>query len=113
MTDFAALLQPDKGQPARTLHVVHPDDWADWLAHQPPRVRAIAAANRLTGKPGNAAILPGDNAADWSALLICNEAENSPWRIASRARSLPDGTYRPAAAAERKRGEWGKSGSVR
>src|SRR3546814_7136032 len=91
MTDFAALLQPDKGQPARTLHVVHPDDWADWLAHQPPRVRAIAAANRLTGKPGNAAILPGDNAEDWSALLICNEAENSPWRIASRARALPEG----------------------
>src|SRR3546814_3222232 len=94
MTDFAALLQPDKGQPARTLHVVHPDDWADWLAHQPPRVRAIAAANRLTGKPGNAAILPGDNAEDWSALLICNEAEKSPWRIASRARAPPQGTYR-------------------
>ena len=32
MTDFAALLAPDKGQTARTIHVVHPKDYADWLA---------------------------------------------------------------------------------
>ncbi len=96
MTDFAPLLQPDKGQPARTIHVVHPDDWAGWLAAQPPRVRAMAAAHRLTGKPGNAAILPGDDAEDWSALLVCNEEKTSPWRIASRAAALPEGTYRLA-----------------
>src|SRR5690242_16219965 len=104
MTDFAALLQPDKGQPARTLHLVHPDRWSDWLAGQPPRVRAIAAANGLTGKAGNAAILPGDAADDWSALLVCDEPGSSPWRIASRATALPAGTYRlaegePGAAA--------------
>src|SRR5690242_20475495 len=97
MTDFTALLQPDKGQPARTLHVVHPDAWADWLAAQPERVRAIVAANRLTGKPGNAAILPGDKPDDWSALLVCDEPDGSPWKIASRATALPEGTYRLAA----------------
>ncbi|WP_326524099.1 leucyl aminopeptidase family protein [Sphingomonas sp.] len=96
MTDFAALLQPDRGQPARDLHVVHPDDWADWLAAQPARVRSTVAAHALTGKPGNAAILPGDGAEDWSALLVCNEAETSPWRIASRGAALPEGTYRLA-----------------
>lgn len=96
MTDFAALLQPDKGQPARTLHVVHPDVWADWLAAQPERVRATAAAHRLTGKPGNAAILPGDKADDWSALLVCDEPTSSPWKIASRATALPEGVYRLA-----------------
>ena len=104
MTDFSALLQPDQGQPARTLHVVHPDRYADWLAGQPGRVRAMIAAHGLTGKAGNAAILPGDAADDWSALLVCDEPESSPWRIASRATALPAGTYRlaegePGAAA--------------
>ena len=96
MTDFAALLQPDRGQPATLLHVVHPDAWDEWLAGQPPRARAAVAAHALTGKPGNAAILPGDGAEDWSALLVCNEALSSPWRIASRAVALPEGIYRLA-----------------
>ena len=96
MTEFASLLQPDKGQAARTIHVVHPDQWTDWLAGQPERVRAIVAAHRLTGKAGNAAILPGDKADDWSALLVCDEPARSPWKIASRATALPEGTYRLA-----------------
>lgn len=96
MTDFAELLQPDRGQPARLIHIVHPDAWDGWLATQPPRVRAAVAANALTGKPGNAAILPGEGADDWSALLVCNEAPDSPWRFASRATALPEGTYRLA-----------------
>ncbi|MGN6377234.1 MAG: leucyl aminopeptidase family protein [Sphingomonas sp.] len=104
MTAFAALLQPDKGQAARTLHVVRPEHYADWLARQPERVRTMVAANGLTGKAGNAAILAGDSADDWSALLVCDEPESSPWRIASRATALPAGTYRlaegePGAAA--------------
>ncbi|KQN26427.1 aminopeptidase [Sphingomonas sp. Leaf33] len=97
MTDFSALLEPDRGQPATTLHVVHPDHWTDWLGNQPPRVRTAIAAAGLTGKPGNAAALPGEAAEDWSALLVCNESETSPWRIASRGAALPPGTYRLAA----------------
>ena len=96
MTDFASLLQPDRGQPARTLHVVRPADYAAWLAGQTPRVRASIAANGLTGKAGDAAVLPGEAAEDWAALLVCDEAARSPWRIASRGRALPPGTYRLA-----------------
>lgn len=96
MTDFTALLQPDRGQPARDIHVVHPDAFADWLAKQPPRVRTAVAANRVTGKPGNRAILPGDAAEDWAMLLVCNEDASSPWRIASLGDGLPEGTYRLA-----------------
>ncbi|MBA3878570.1 MAG: aminopeptidase [Sphingobium sp.] len=94
MTDFASLLQPDRGQPARTIDVVHPDDFAGWLSAQPPRVRALLAAQKITGKAGNRAILPGEAAEDWSALLVCDEAESSPWRIASQGEVLPEGTYR-------------------
>lgn len=97
MTDFAALLAPDRGQPARTLHVVHPEDWTTWLSAQTPRVRAIVAAHALTGKAGDKAFLPGEAAEDWSALLVCDEAPTSPWRIASQGSHLPEGTYRLAS----------------
>ena len=94
--DPAALLQPDRGQPARHIHVVHPDIWGDWLARQPPRIRTTVAAHRLTGKAGNRAVLPGDGPDDWAMLLVCNESLESPWRIASLGEQLPEGTYRLA-----------------
>lgn len=96
MTDFAHFLAPDHGQPARLIHVVHPDRFSDWLAQQPARTRTAVAANKVVGKPGNRAILPADGAEDWAMLLVCNEAESSPWRIASLGDGLPEGTYRLA-----------------
>lgn len=97
MTDFAALLQPDRGQSARAIEVIHPDGYADWLATQPTRSRALLAAHKVTGKAGDHAILPGADAEDWSALLVCDEPVTSPWRIASRAAALPEGMYRLAS----------------
>ncbi|WEK42334.1 MAG: leucyl aminopeptidase family protein [Candidatus Sphingomonas colombiensis] len=97
MTDFTPMLQPDRGQPARTIHVVHPSAFSDWLAGQPPRVRSAIAANRVAGKAGERAVLPGEGAEDWSYLLVCPEPESSPWRIASLGTSLPEGTYRLAS----------------
>ncbi|RZM08048.1 MAG: leucyl aminopeptidase family protein, partial [Sphingomonas sp.] len=96
MTDFDSMLVPDRGQPARTIHVVHPDAYEGWLAKQSQRIRTTVAAHRLTGKPGNRAVLPGETADDWSMLLVCNEAVTSPWRIASLGASLPEGSYRLA-----------------
>ena len=100
MTDFAALLVPDRDQPARTIHLVHPDSWEKWLKSQPARVRALIDAYRLTGKAGDKAILPGEKAEDWSALLVCDEAVESPWRIASQPGVLPPGTYRLSPTSE-------------
>ncbi len=94
MTDFSSLLQPDLGQPARLIEVVHPDAFDNWLSAQPPRIRAMVAAQKLSGKAGNKAILPGDGPEDWHALLVCDESESSPWRIASQGENLPEGTYR-------------------
>ena len=96
MTDFTALLQPDRGQPARAIHLVRPEEFDGWLATQPQRVRTTIAAHGLTDKPGNRAILPGDGAEDWSALLVCDEPAHSPWRFASMGGFLPAGTYRLA-----------------
>lgn len=103
MTDFAAMLQPDRGQPARAINVVHPDQFETWLGHQTPRVRSLLTAHRVEGKAGNRAILPGDGPDEWSMLLVCDESETSPWRIASLGEGLPEGIYRlasgPVAAA--------------
>lgn len=96
MTDFASLLQPDRGQPARSIAVVRPEDFDAWLSAQPPRIRTLVAAQKITGKAGNRAILPGEAADDWSALLVCDEPESSPWRIASQGEILPEGSYRLA-----------------
>jgi len=95
MTDFAKLIQPDRGQPARFIDVVHPDGFAAWLADRPARQRALLAAQDITGKPGDKAILPGDGGDDdWSALLVCPDPVESPWRFASQGEKLPEGTYR-------------------
>ena len=96
MEDISRLLQPDRGQTARTIHVVHPDRWTEWLNAQPPRIRTTVAAHRLTGKAGNRAVLPGDGPDDWAMLLVCNEGLDSPWRIASLGEQLPEGIYRLA-----------------
>ena len=94
--DPAALLQPDRSQPARLIHVVRPEEWEAWLTAQPPRIRTMVAAQKLTGKPGNRAVLPGEAPEDWAMLLVCNEGAESPWRIASLGEQLPAGTYRLA-----------------
>jgi leucyl aminopeptidase len=96
MIDFASLLRPDRGQPARLIHVVHPAAFDGWLATQPQRTRTAVAAHRVTGKAGNRAVLPGDGADDWAMLLVCDESADSPWRIASLGEQLPEGTYRLA-----------------
>ena len=94
MSRFADLLQVDRGQPARRLHVIAPGEFAAWLAAQPPRARIAVAAAGLTGKAGDRAILPADNAEEWSALLVCDEPATSTWRFASMGAFLPPGTYR-------------------
>ena len=96
MTRFADLLQLDRGEPARALHIVAPADWSAWLGQQSARARAAVTAHGLTGKPGNKAMLPGDAAEDWSAVLVCDEPASSPWRFASMGTFLPAGTYRVA-----------------
>jgi len=97
MTDFSQFIAADRGQSARTIHVVHPDGYDEWLGSQPRRVRTAVTAHRLTGKAGDRAVLPADTDDEWSMLLVCNEAVTSPWRIASLGAQLPEGTYRLAS----------------
>jgi len=97
-TDFTALLQPDKGQPARDIHIIDKNGFDAWLAGQPPRARAAAAAQKLKAVPLASAILPGVAADDWSvATVVADSAKLSSWCLSKLAESLPAGSYRLAA----------------
>jgi len=89
MTDFAALLQPDRGQPARAIELV--SDFAAWLAHQPARTRALAAMHRFEGKPGTHLLIP-DEGEHWHVAYAPDGT--GPWSLAKLAAALPPGTYR-------------------
>lgn len=95
MPDLASLIQPDRGQPARTIHLIDPKGFDAWLAAQPPRHRAAAAAQKLTPTGYANAILPGDGPEDWSVATVVANVDNlSPWCLAKLAETLPEGTYR-------------------
>lgn len=104
MTDLSTLLQPDRGQSARDIHLIDPKGFEAWLAAQPPRHRAAIAAQKLTATGFASAILPGDAPEDWSVVTVVADAESlSPWCLAKLAETLPEGTYRLA------RGEAGQA----
>jgi leucyl aminopeptidase len=97
MTDFSALLQPDRGQPAHDLHLVDKNSFESWLKEQSPATRAAVSAHRFAGKGYELAILPGDKPENWSAALgVANVDELSPWCLAKAAERLPEGSYRVA-----------------
>ncbi len=96
MQDFAPLLQPDRGQPARTIEIVAPDAVDAWLARQPAATRAALAGQRFTGKAGSHAIV-ASGTDDWSVVAAIADP-SSRWCLARLAESLPEGSYRAPGA---------------
>jgi leucyl aminopeptidase len=97
MTDFASLLTADRGQKARTIHLVDKDSFAGWLKSRSAEDWALIEAHRFDGKTGFAfAILPRGN--DFEVVsAVKNAAELSPWCLAKLAETLPEGTYKLAS----------------
>ena len=99
MTDFAALLLPDRGQPARLLQGLDTAGLEAWLAVQGERTRSAVNAANFGAKAGEVAVVPAD-AGEWSALIgVGNSGTGDPWAFAAAAARLPAGTYRLADAA--------------
>jgi leucyl aminopeptidase len=96
MTDLAALLQPDKGQPAIALHPVDKKGLDAWLKGEPPRVRHAVAAQGFKAEGFQLAFLPGERDQWAAALGVASVDELSPWCLAQAAETLPEGTYRVA-----------------
>jgi len=95
MQDFSALLQPDRGQPARAIQLVDKAGYDAWLAAQPPRHRTALMAQKYAPSPFASAILPGDAPEDWSVVTtVADVTALSPWCLAKLGETLPEGSYR-------------------
>lgn len=99
MIELSSLIQPDRGQPARTIHIVDAKGFDAWLSAQPPRHRAAATAQKLAPSGYSSAILPGDGPEDWAVVTVVANVERlGTWCLAKLADTLPEGTYRVADA---------------
>lgn len=102
MTDKNALIQPDRGQKAISLHLVTKAGLPDWSKRLSAGQRAALAAQKFEGGAFDTAIVPdGDG---WCAVGgVADPANLSSWCLARLAEVLPGGTYRlegyPAGAA--------------
>ncbi len=102
MSDLNALIQPDRGQTAISLHLVDKSGLDALLRTLGDGQRAVIAANRFEGAPGEVVIVPDGQG--WFALAgIEPRAALGTWCLARAAEVLPGGTYRvaPHAALER------------
>jgi leucyl aminopeptidase len=99
MTDFAPLLQADRGGPAHAIHLVDKNSFAEWAKKQSASRRALLEAARYEGKTAfQFAILPATQGHEWEVVsTVANAAELSPWCLARLAEALPEGTYRLAS----------------
>jgi len=95
MTDFAILLQPDRGQSAHLIHLVDKASFDGWAASQPAARRALLAAMRFDGKTGyQYALLPAERGAHDVVATVADIAALSPWCLAKLGEALPAGSYR-------------------
>jgi len=98
MTDFASLLQPDRGGPARAIHLVDKHSFAGWAKKQSDVRRALLEAARFEGKNAFQYLtLPAGQGHEWEVVsTVTNIAELSPWCLAKLGEALPEGRYRLA-----------------
>ena len=97
MTDFAALLGPDRGAAAHPIHLVDKDSFDGWAKRQTKARRALVDVARFDGKTGyHYLVLPADGEAFEIVSAVANVAELSPWCLAKLGELLPAGTYRLA-----------------
>ena len=98
MTDFTSLLQPDRGGPAHSIHLVDKASFEGWLKAQGAGRRSLVEAARFDGKTGfQFLILPAEQGNEWEIVsAVANASSLSPWCLAKLAESLPAGRYRLA-----------------
>jgi len=93
MTDKNALIQPDKGQKAISIHLVDKDGLESFLKTRSAPQRAALDAQKFEATSQTHAIIPDGD--EWSVVAGVADAENlSSWCMAKLAEVLPAGTYR-------------------
>jgi leucyl aminopeptidase len=100
MTDFAALLKPDRGENARTIHVVDQQTWDGWAKKQSGARRDMLRAIRFDGKTVfQFAILQSKAPGEFEVVTCVGDSGKlGPWCLAKLGDALPAGRYRLAGA---------------
>lgn len=98
MTDFAALLRPDRGEAARPLHLIDAQLFPEWLKAHAGTRRALIEAGRFEAKAGQLLVIPGNGNGDDVEVLagVAKLSALTPWCLAAAADRLPEGSYRIA-----------------
>jgi leucyl aminopeptidase len=93
MSDKNALIQPDRGQKAVTIHLVNKDGLEQFLKGLSVPQRAALDAQKFAGDAGTHAIFAdGDG---WAvAAGVADPAALTTWCLGKLADVLPEGTYR-------------------
>ena len=96
MIDKNALIQPDKGQAATTIHLIDKAGLPAFVKGLSAPQRAALAAQKFEGDGYSYAIVPdGDH---WFVVSgVANTESLSSWCMAKLAEVLPAGTYRRAS----------------
>jgi leucyl aminopeptidase len=97
MTDFSALLSPDRGQKARAIHLVDKNSFEKWVKGRPPEDRALLDAHRFDGKKALAFVLLPRGGDFEVVSAVANADSLSPWCLATLGERLPEGTYKLAS----------------
>ncbi|MDA0818793.1 MAG: leucyl aminopeptidase family protein [Proteobacteria bacterium] len=93
MSKKDALIQPDRGQSATSIHLVSKNRFEDWLKPLSAGQRAAIKAQRFEGKPAQVAIVPDGD--EWFAAGgVADPQKMTSWCLAKLAEDLPEGTYR-------------------
>jgi len=101
MTDFAALLRPDRDEPATPIHLLDKKLSTEWIKRFAGQRRALIDAAGFDGSAGQLLVLPG-SAPDRIEVLVgtADAAALTPWCLASAADKLPTGSYRLAGEVQ-------------
>ncbi|NIJ35758.1 leucyl aminopeptidase [Sphingopyxis panaciterrae] len=95
MIDYSDMIQPDKGQDARPIHLVDKQSYDGWLKGRSARERAHLAAVGFKPDAFVHAILPGDDPERWAVVTtVANAGSLSAWCLAKLGQILPEGRYR-------------------
>ena len=95
MNDRTVLIQPDRGQTAITIHLTDKAALPALLRPLTDGQRAVIAANKFEGAPGEVVIVPDGQG--WHVLAGIDPRETlGTWCLARLAEVLPGGTYRVA-----------------
>jgi leucyl aminopeptidase len=101
MTDFAALLRPDRNEPAAPVQLLDKKTAPEWVKRNAGQRRRLIDAAGFDGSPGQLVILPGAAPDGLEVLLgVGDPAALTPWCMAAAADKLPAGTYRLAGETQ-------------